>query len=144
MKRIVFLLTIAALVSACSLNGKPQRKNFASTVCSRPVDGFTVTKIQYGAAHLSMKYDSEAIQNSEIRFELQPKKGFENATVTITGKNSASNFLSSSGSKGLAPKGVIVASDCVDQSAPIGTIYEFDVEVAGVGKLDPRIEVVRR
>lgn len=143
MRNALLLFVIATMLASCA-NGKPVRKPFNSSICSRPVDGFTQTKLKFGDAHLSMKAHSTVIPNSEFRLKIVADKGFQNKAVSIVPKNAASIWLQTAGRPLIAGVNVLTADDCVPITAPIGTIYEFDIVVQDVGTLDPRAEVVRR
>ena len=143
MLKILILLALASILTACA-NGRPVQKPFNSTVCNRPVDGFTQTTLKFGDAHQSMKAHSTVIPNSEFRLKIVADRGFANKNVSIVPKNAASSWLATTPMRLSPGKNVLPADDCVPTSAPVGFVYEFDVVVEDVGTLDPRAEVVRR
>lgn len=143
MRNNLLLIFITTTLVACA-NGKPVKKAFNSSVCNRPVDGFTQTKVKFGDAHISMKAQSAVIPNSEFRLVIDADRGFENKQVSIVPKNAASSWLQTTPRRLAAGANVLSAGDCVPTQAPIGLVYEFDVVVQDVGTLDPRVEVVGR
>lgn len=143
MRNTLILAALAVALTACA-NGRPVKEPFTSTVCSRPVDGYTQTNLKFGDAHISMKALSTVIPNSEFRLKIVADKGFGNKNVSIVPKNAASSWLATAPMRVSPGSKVLPAGDCVPVSAPIGTVYEFDVVVEDVGTLDPRAEVVRR
>ena len=143
MRSTLILVLLAISLTACT-NGRPVKKAFNSTICNRPVEGFTQTKLKFGDAHLSMKAQSTVIPNSEFRLKIVADKGFGDKNVSIVPKNTASGWLATAPMRVSPGSNVLPADDCVPVSAPIGTVFEFDVVVEDVGTLDPRAEVVRR
>jgi len=147
MQRIVLILLAAVLFTACS-NGRPKKASFQSTVCNRPVLGFTMTAIHYGDSRVIVLPVSKVRANTEFRVRLVPKHrsktdqiDYNTIDVAVTGKSAQSSWINGSGDFNSSSHGMIVVG-CVPQAATVGTSYEYKVEVPGVGIIDPRAGVV--
>ena len=149
MKKLFLFMAIATMLAACSSNGKPIDLSFNSTVCSGPVRGFTVTGVGYGDSKIVVLPVSKVRANTEFRIRLIPERrpktdlvDYETVDVTVMGKPGPSAWISGNGNYNGASAHWIPVG-CVPASAAIGTVYEFTVEVAGVGWIDPRADVVQ-
>ncbi len=149
MKKLFLLISIAVVLSAC-VNGKPQRKVFASTLCGN-VAGYTISYVAYGEGKMLMIPLSKVRAENVFVVKLRPLDGFEDADVTITG-TSANAVTWMTGETGsydslpaarFYPRGALEVG-CVPAD-PENTNYKFEVKVEkGDVKniLDPRATVV--
>jgi len=146
MTRIFSIITILALLSACSTDGLPRKITFDSTVCGGEVDGLTLTAVHYADSRMVVLPISKVRRNTEFQFLLVPKllasdrADFNAVNVEIIGSNADSNWINVNKSFGDSDKGIVVAG-CVPMD-PTGTQYEFDITIPGIGFLDPRADVV--
>lgn len=137
MKRILLVMVIAALGSACAT------KRTFSTTCGGN-SGYSATKITYGDSQIIVRPKALGKKNKELHFRLDPKsKGtdlidYKDVTVSVKGKDAASNWISGSSDFNSAP---VFFGGCVPPGATPGTVYTYEIEIVPIGKLDPRVEV---
>jgi hypothetical protein len=120
------------------------------------VEGYTLTGIVYGDSKLIVVPVSKIHANTEWRFRLQPIKldsdpadvNYNNVNVEIRGKPASlplppdhNAWIAASGSYNSTAAEEHTLAVCVPEAAPIGTIYEYLVEVDFVGTIDPRGDV---
>ena len=134
------ILGAAACLSACA----SLMKGPTASVCtsSSPKKDVTIT---YGDSNLSVDAKEKKVHRDDyLVFKLKPDstKGpdgldYKTVTVTVSGKNSASQWISASGSDDGSGGELIV---CVPTGQAYDT-YEYLVQVNEVGTLDPRVIV---
>lgn len=153
MKRIIFLLIATAALSACASSGKPIEISITDSPCGTSTKGYTPASVSYHTKNtfeMSMKLKWDVGESTEFRIRLKPKRGSEGVLVKTIGK---SGNLPPNGTGGPTPFGWLDGSGtafgltdqililCVPPGIPKGTIYKFDVDIDGIGRLDPRVEV---
>lgn len=148
--RILGTATVMAVglsVAGCPLNGGGDpATGYAVGDC--PADKQDVT-ITYGVnaggkSELTIKEKVQVKPDGAVVFKLDPKSAgsdvpdFGTYVVTVKGKatDPNSSWISDSDSYDNNPELVV----CVPQGQPEG-IYQYEVEVAGFGMLDPRLDV---
>ena len=148
MHKITMTLCTAMLFAGCSSNGKPIDLSFNSTACGGPVGGFTLTGVHYGDSKIWLLPVSKVRANTEFRILLIPEHrpktdpvDYKTVDVTVTGKPGSAWISGNGNYDGASTHWIPVG--CVPPTAVIGTVYEFKVEVAGVGWIDPRADVVQ-
>ncbi len=120
--------------SKCIVDGKKLNKETRATIKYRTKNKFEVS--------LDLKTDVN--RYSEFRIRLDAKQGSGDAKVTTIGRSVESpdptitdfSWLNATGTAN--NEGTLVL--CVPD-VPVGTKYKFDVEVGGIGSIDPRVEV---
>lgn len=151
MKRIFLLALISIALSACAVDGKPNKSPIKSSNCNAE-KGYTATQFKYHDGNekgndkqlLRMKRYSVITADSEFRIKLITSGDAENSLVTVTGKSGKDknnnplsfSWLNTSGHEKDSP--LII---CAPTSVPEGAEYKFDVHVEGIGTLDPRAHV---
>ena len=151
MPRIALVLLALSMLTACPEKYHPFDAN-APNDCEGG-KGIAQVNISYGDSKLWVKPPViDVTRKAEIRFQLLPEHSppdqAENAkaprivdnnarTVTITSQDDDAPWLTAEGSKNGNPKGYLKV--CVEGVAD--RTYKYDVEVEGVGKLDPRVRV---
>jgi hypothetical protein len=150
MKTLFLLLIFAIGLSACATPGEPVKTPVPDSACEGKIRGHTPGKLTYRTKNkfeMSVKLRFEVGSNTELRLTLDPKQGSEDAVITITGVSgelpddggsTSTTWLNKSGKAADFDKGTIIF--CVPE-VPIRTTYKFDIEVGGIGKLDPRADV---
>lgn len=154
MNKTIFLLVALAALTACAANGKPIKKDIASsaTPCAGGVKGKTDTDLKYGKDDIDIKWKSQVGENTEFRIKLKPKSGYEGNKVEIIGKRGTLpggastpytwlNIKKSAKELEDAGKKPVLVL-CVPENIPVGTEYKFDVDIEGIGDLDPRVAVI--
>jgi len=138
-------LLAAACLSACAqAQEKPASAMLACTASSPKKD----VTIDYGDSEISIKTKSERAKQVKhddyLVFKLKPDSDpgpgigdYGTVTVTVAGKNSASNWIAASGTYNSSSELIV----CVPHDLEYDT-YEYVIFVAGVGTLDPRVIVV--
>ena len=155
MNKLVVIVAILAGLAGCA-TGKLVKRNTPNGCCA-DCTGFSYTPVAYGDSRLKVLTETEIGQGSAWRLRLKPGEEFESARVTILPKDNGTSdecetavsggtdWLKVSGSadksadRDRAPELEI----CVPLEVPIGCEYGYDVEVEGVGVIDPRARVVR-
>ena len=146
MTRILLLAVLAVGLTACAVEGRPILGALPDSTCGESTKGRTDAVIKYGTVNrffLSIRLRYDVLADTEFRVKLRPKPGSESAAVKTIGKsgklpdntNTPFGWLDGEGSG----KSTIVL--CVPKGVPKGTEYKFDVEVGGIGRLDPRVRV---
>ncbi len=150
MKKIFLLLVLTAALAACTTTGKPKKGLITDSKCGSSTRGRTDASVTYrvdSKFEISMKLKWDAGHDSEFRIKLKPKRGTHSAVVTTTGKSgtlpdgSSTPFawMNKSGTaEKLTDKTLIL---CIPKDVPIGTEYKFDINIAGIGTIDPRVRV---
>lgn len=147
--RILTTATIVAVglsLAGCPVDGPDPATEFGVDDC--PADQKDVT-ITYGVnaggkSELTIKEKVNVKPDGAVVFKLDPKSAgsdvpdFGTYVVTVKGKASdpKNSWISDSDSFDNNPELVV----CVPADQAEGT-YEYEVEVVGFGKLDPRLEV---
>jgi hypothetical protein len=141
MKTIIAIIGITALMAGCTTPGLFINANKKNDCDGK---GQTLIKIGYGDSYLEATPRGWAKRKGEIVYKLEPRKNqpsgidYSNVDVKISGKRDPEDkWLDKYGKAGNGSNKIFV---CVDENLPYGT-YGFDVEVPGVGKIDPRIDV---
>lgn len=150
MKKIFLLLLITAALAACTTTGKPVKGVIPDSKCGDAVRGRTDASVTYRVDdrfEISMKLNWDVGHDSEFRIKLKPKRGTHSAVVTTTGRSGTLPdgsstpiaWMNKSGTaETLTDKTLIL---CVPKDVPVGTEYKFDINVAGIGTIDPRVRV---
>lgn len=150
MKILFLLLTLAIGLSACATPGKPIKTPVPESDCEGKMRGHTPGKLTYRTKNkfeMSIKLRFEVGGDTELRLKLDPKQGSEDALITITGVSgelpngggsTSTDWLNKSGEAADFDDETMIF--CVPK-VEVGTEYKFDVEVGGIGKLDPRAAV---
>lgn len=139
MKRTLVLIFVPLLLTGC-VDGKFIKRNVPNT-CS--TTGWTITTVHYGDSYLVVIPLSEIVEDGEWRFVLDPQDdpAYENATVRVRGKTPADAwFVEETGT--FSGDGHIKL--CINNQVSVGDIVQFDVDIDGVGTLDPRARVIIR
>ena len=150
MRRTFILLALVISLAGCVTTGKPVKDIVKNPTCPGDPKGHTRAEVSYRADNkfeVSMKLKWDAGENTEFRIKLKAHNGSETVTVKTIGVSGtlpggASTpfaWLNGNGSEKGSPDSEIVL--CVPSNVPVGTEYKFDVDVAGIGKIDPRVEV---
>jgi hypothetical protein len=154
MPRISLMLLIAVLAAGC-VDGRFHKKAFTSPDCGA-VTGYTYTGIVYGDSKLVVIPISNIQPGTEWRFYLKPiiqtgdPDDYNTVNVKITGKDpadppapaDANNWISTDGDYASAGTGRLrYITECVPPTVAVGDKFQFMVEVAEVGELDPRANV---
>lgn len=139
MKRILLIFALSPLLAACASNGlnpDEECRGFAKTV--------TLT---YGDGGIAVsKAKKKVKQNKPFVIKLDPSNGFKDHVVIIDGVSVTPggagvlhpDWLDTQDSYNTRKKFRYCAPPIPDRTAQI---YKFDVEVVGLGDLDPRVEV---
>ena len=149
MKRTIIILATLLLVSACAFNGRHSSFAKSSGKCEGS-KGATTTNVFYGDGQLRITPISKIKANSEFRFKLKPDKkktdpdnvDYNTVNVEIKFKpdeSESAKFIDINGSSANATNSTLIV--CVPKKAKHGDVYNFFIDVAKVGKLDPRAEV---
>lgn len=157
MRRILTILLVPMLFAGCcTTGGKFCKGSIPSAACEGTVTGYTFTGIGYGDSKLVVVPISRLHAGTEWRFRLQPIRldsdpegvNYRNVNVTIEGKPAGdpptmdhNGWISASGSYKSTAAAAHTFAVCVPADVPIGTIYEYLVEVDLVGTIDPRGDV---
>jgi len=152
MNKTFLLLTIAGTLAVCTSSGMTHAETGtpATSICGENVnmDDHTDATITYRTKNIflvSMKLKHKVASNSEFRIKLDPKQDSDDALIETIGKSGWDPDGNSTPFDWLNGKGK--ASDlptmilCVPDGVPIGTVYKFDVEIGGIGSIDPRVHV---
>lgn len=154
MKKILLIISVSVLFSGCCTmtDGAFCSGSFNSVACGGQVSGYTHTAVVYGDSKMAVIPISQIKEDTEWRFILAPVtlpndppgSDYPNATVTITGKSAGDVWIDTAGPAGMQISGDFatdtILTACV-RGLPVslvGTEYNFEVTVTGVGTLDPR------
>jgi hypothetical protein len=150
MRKILAIISVSVLFSGCCTNGSFCKGRIASAACGGDVDGYTHTAVAYGDGKLVVIPISQIIVDTEWRFILAPVTlpgdpiDYRTAAVTITGKTGDDVWIDTAGPSNTPITGDFatdtILTACVKglPVSVVGTEYEFEVNVTGVGTLDPR------
>ena len=128
MKNLVTLLGAAALISGCAV--APTTDNCIDP----PITPVNIIFVKNNEIRVSPG-NAQSNLGKVLRFKLTGDSG---TRVTISGKMSDPDAAWITGS-GMGGDFIYV---CVDPELSVKT-YSYDIDVAGVGKLDPRVTVRR-
>ncbi|MEJ2129874.1 MAG: hypothetical protein P8X81_13680 [Woeseiaceae bacterium] len=143
MTRLFVALLGSALFAGCANEGKFIQETVPNSCDST---GFTFVFIKYGDSHMAAKAVITVHAGAELQYRLIPDHGhannYEEATVTITKKPSPppasdADWVEASGTFD-DDGGVLTV--CVPDE-PEADSYYYQIEVDGVGSLDPRADV---
>ncbi|NNC99376.1 MAG: hypothetical protein HKN85_04265 [Gammaproteobacteria bacterium] len=149
MKKIFLSLAVPMILGACatSLSGP------GFLACPGTANGPTDVTVTYRSGKtfmVSMKLKSNGHKNNQFRVKLKPKSGTGSKGYVVTttgvsgtlpgGASTPFAWLNGSGSYNstAADRHNIIL--CVPD-VPVGTWYKFDVNVDGIGTIDPRLDV---
>jgi hypothetical protein len=156
MNKTFLLLTIAGALTVCTSPGMTRAPvdTPPTSICGDNVnvEDPTDAKITYRTKNrfeVSMKLKHDVASNSEFRIELKPDKDSEDALIETIGKSgwlpdgnpTPFDWLNGKGKAADFPGNKMIL--CVPDGVPIGTVYKFDVEIGGIGSIDPRVHVDR-
>ena len=139
MKKIIAMFLVSALLMGC--DGRFVKKNVPNT-CG--TTGWTLTTIHYGDSYITVIPISKIVDGAEWRFILDPGKDsggvdYGGLTVKVRGKTGFGWFDEEQGTADA--NGSIKV--CIDSGSLVeGDIVFYDVEVVGLGELDPRGRVI--
>ena len=145
-KKTLLIATLSITLVACA------GVNTTNTsVCGENLNGPKDAKLTYRTKNkyevsMDLKYDVK--NNSEFRIQLDPKQNSDDAEIEIIGKSgelpdkSPTDFswLNKKGKAADFPNKTMIL--CVPPNLPDKTMFKFDVEVGGIGSIDPRLEVI--
>lgn len=149
MKKIFLLLASSVILVSCAYG-----PGTTVTTCAVETNGPSEATIQYkykadDILEMSMRLRSNTRNNSQFRVKLNPPGNqYRDVVVTTKGVSGTLPGGASTGFAWLDGSGSYnsTASDrnsiilCVPD-VPAGTWYKFDITVAGVGTIDPRVDV---
>ena len=141
MIRIIALCLVPILLVGCE--GKFIKRDLPNT-CGNT--GWTLTTIHYGDSYIGVIPISEIVDGAEWRFVLDPGPNsggvdFGESVVKVRGKTGTVWFDEQQGTAN-ADGSIKV---CIDSGSLVeGEIVFYDVEVVGLGELDPRGRVILR
>ena len=146
-KKNILILAILTAAAGCATNGNPNKGAKSNGTCPDSV-GATTTNLFYGDSQIRLTPISKVRENSELRFHLKPQKNrgdkvdYEAIVVEVKFKPVANppTWLENKDSYNNAPDNTLTV--CVPPGAALGTVWEFYVDIPGIGKIDPRAEVV--
>lgn len=140
MKKMITIIAGLLFMSGCASEGKFIGANKDNECGGK---GKVRIEVVYGDAFLKATPKSNAKRRGQVIYDLKPRNNQESGIdyseveVTIAGKTGSANWLNK---KGKAREGRDKVFICVPQNQGTGA-YDFSVEVPGVGKLDPRVNV---
>ena len=145
MLKIIWILLATMLLAAC--DGKFIKRSVTNR-CD--TTGWTLTAVHYGDSRIVVIPISEIVKDAEFRFELLPaskttdSKDYKDVEVKIRGKRSPDDdWFEEISAK--ATDGVGALWTCIDgASLNTGDDAYYEVEVVGVGTLDPRAKIIIR
>jgi len=156
MRRVILMLLVSVLIAGCKANGadedsmEGQFDENASFDSSRALiddcdgHGGTHSNLFYGNFEIRTVGKVTLQAGKIFAIRLKPKNDANNhpdidyktETVTISGKNSASAWLTAVGTFNSTPELTI----CVPPGTPKG-IYYYNIDITNTGSLDPRGDV---
>lgn len=135
MKNMILIISAAALV-ACAQPGKFVKKDRPNNCNGKgQVDLF----VEYGDSKIKVTPKIDVGRGGEIIVKLKADKGFENTRVLFDGKTANDNWLDKEMTYGDGKKQLLI---CVKPDQAPGE-YKYNVEIEGVGKIDPRAIVIK-
>jgi hypothetical protein len=93
--------------------------------------------IKYGDAFVIVTPIHGVARGKQWRIRLRPKQGYDNAMVTIKGKDPDSSWIDKTAVASIDSVVVI----CVPDDLVLGNFYRYYVTVENVGTIDPRVTV---
>lgn len=152
MRRILTIIFVSALLSACCTDGNFCDRAFNSAACNGPVEGYTITAVAYGDSKMAVIPLSNIRNDTEWRFILGPismptdptTSDYESATVTISGKGANDAWINTAGpgntpiTGSFAADGTLTACVRGLPDTSVGAEYSYLVHVDTIGTLDPR------
>lgn len=143
-KRTVLSISVGLLTAACLWACSPPPPSTTAAVCTASSPKKDVT-IKYGDGELSVDIKEKKVNRDDfLVFKLKPDNqlgpnnlDYKTVTVTVAGKNVASDWIAESGSDAGSGGELLV---CVPTDQAYGT-YEYLIQVDQVGTLDPRVVV---
>ena len=151
MNKTFLLMTIAGALAVCTSPGMTRGPMGTppTSICGEnlnPHKDATITYRTKNKFEVSMKLKHDVEKNSEFRIKLDWKQGSDDAVIETIGKSgwlpdgnpTPFDWLNGKGKAADFPKETMIL--CVPD-VPAGTIYKFDVEVGGIGSIDPRVHV---
>lgn len=97
-----------------------------------------------------MKLGHKTFNSSQFRIKLTPQGGSSKDVVVTTtgvsgtlpgGAGTSYTWLDGSGSYNSTAATSRKIILCVPDGLPVGTTFKFDVDVGGIGGIDPRVDV---
>lgn len=150
MKKIFLLLASSMILVSCASG-----PGVTLTSCTDETNGPSEATIMYkykadDRLEMSMRLKSNTKNRSQLRVKLSPQGNqFRDVVVTTKGVsgtlpggagNTGFGWLDGSGSYTSTKDDQRAIILCVP-NVPVGTWYKFDITVAGVGTIDPRVDV---
>lgn len=135
MKKTILLIASLSL-AACVTPGQYYAGNKENNCDGK---GKVDLDVKYGDSKIVVTPKVDISQGGEIIVRLKPDKGHENTKVIFDGKTAADNWLDKEMTYGDGKKQILI---CVKQEQAPGE-YEYNVEIAGVGEIDPRVIVIK-
>ena len=134
--RITILILCTAALVACAQPGKFVKKNTPNNCNGKGKVGLVV---KYGDSKIDVTPKIDVGQGGEIIVQLKPDKDYKNTKVIFDGKTANDNWLDKEMTFGDGKKQIWI---CVDPNQTPGE-YKYNVEVDGVGEIDPRAIVIK-
>ncbi len=151
MKKIFLLLTVAGALAVCTSPGMTRAPvdKPTTSICGEDLKPRTDATITYRTKNkfmVTMDLKHTVKKNSEFRIKLDPKQDSDDAVIETIGKSgelpggtlTSSAWLNGKGKAADFPNETMIL--CVPDVLE-GTIYKFDVEIGGIGSIDPRVHV---
>lgn len=155
------MLLATILITGCKANGAPEGAEEGQFDAEASFDSSRalVDKCDpHGGTHVNLFYGNFQIRTAGVvhlkagkifAIRLMPENGvnnrpgidYETETVTISGKDSASAWLSAVGSYDSAPAPLHDLIICVPPGTAKGTYY-YQIDITNTGSLDPRADVI--
>jgi hypothetical protein len=93
--------------------------------------------IKYGDAFVIVTPIHGVARGKQWRIRLRPKQGYDNAMVTIKGKDPDSSWIDKTAVASIDSVVVI----CVPDDLVLDNFYRYYVTVENIGTIDPRVKV---
>jgi len=132
----ILVIAITASLCACATPGKFYSVNSANQCNGK---GKVDLEVRYGDSKIDVTPKIDVGQGGEIIVRLKADKGYENTKVIFKGKTANDDWLNKEMTVGNGKKQIWI---CVDPNQAPGQ-YRFNVEVDGVGTIDPRAIVIK-
>lgn len=143
MKRTASYIACAFVIAGCASSAQPMGPS-GKNDCDGDVNNRTMFKIGYGDSYLEADPKKNAKRMGEIVYKLEPRTNqpsgidYTGVVVTIEGKrNPEDQWLNKVAAAGNGSNKIFI---CVPPDLPYGE-YGFNVTVAEVGTIDPRVNV---
>ena len=134
MKRTILVL-VALTLCSCTTAGSFYAEN---TLNECEGKGKADLHVKYGDSKIDVTAKTRIGRTGQILVMLKPDNGYGDTKVKFVGKTSNDNWLDKEMTYGDGKKQAWI---CVDKNQAPGE-YGFNVEVAGVGTIDPRVIVI--